>query len=305
MITEMPSTAVVSLRNDPTIELVVGSPLGPSLRDVFFNLTTEATCPPEDGVCSGHPALLDLNVRKALAFATDKQQIIDVALLGLGVPGLGLVVDSMGEWYNGELMDYAYDPEAANALLDEAGYLDTNGDGVREMPDGSRDLRFRFYWPNDVIEAPRVAELLSQMWGDIGVGLELQALDPDALTSVCCPTFDFDIILWGWRSDPDPSFLLSVLTTDEISTGTSETGYANPEYDELFRAQATELDPVARKEIVWEMQDIMLRDLPYIIPYYQQEVQAYRTDRFTGWITDAAKVALEDPSSLTVIEQVQ
>ncbi|MCA9837555.1 MAG: ABC transporter substrate-binding protein [Trueperaceae bacterium] len=305
MITEMPNTAVVSLRNDPNIELVIGAPLSPSVRDIIFNVTNSDTCPADDGICSGHPALLDLNVRQALAHATDKLQIIDVALLGLGTPGTGLIMDGMGEWFNSSLEDYVYDPEAANKLLDDAGYLDSNGDGVREMPDGSRDLSFRFYWPNDVIEAPRVAELLSQMWGDIGVKLELQALDPDALTSVCCPSFDFDIIMWGWSSDPDPGFMLSVLTSDEIPTGTSETGYSNPEYDELYAAQATELDPAKRQEIVWQMQAIMLRDLPYIIPYYQQQVQAFRTDRFSGWITDATKVALEDPSSLTQIEAIQ
>jgi peptide/nickel transport system substrate-binding protein len=112
-------------------------------------------------------------------------------------------------------------------------------------------------------------------------------------------------MMWGWSSDPDPSFMLSILTTDEITTGTSETGYSNPEYDALYTAQATELDPEARKAIVWQMQEIMMRDLPYIIPYYQQETQAFRKDRFTGWVTNATKVALEDPSSLTQIEAVQ
>ncbi len=133
---------------------------------------------------------------------------------------------------------------------------------------------------------------------------ELQALDADALTSVCCPTFDFDVILWGWGSDPDPSFLLSVMTTDEIPTGNSETGYSNPEYDALYLDQAVELDKDARIEKVWEMQRIVFDDIVYLIPFYAQAVQAYRTDRFTGWQTDAGKVALEDPSSLLVIEPV-
>jgi peptide/nickel transport system substrate-binding protein len=305
MITEMPNTAVVSLRNDPTIELVIGAPLAPSLTDIIFNITTPDVCPPEDGICSGHPALLDLQVRQALAHATDKQQIIEVILLGLGTPGIGVIADGLGDWFNSSLGDHAYDIEAANKLLDDAGYQDSDGDGVREMPDGSRPLSFRINWPNDSVDAPRTAELLAQMWGDIGIELEPQALDPDALTSVCCPAFDFDVILWGWGSDPDPGFMLSVLTTAEISTGTSETGYSNPEYDELFAAQAVELDRAKRQEIVWKMQEIMLRDLPYIIPYYQQQVQAFRKDRFKGWITDQTKVELTDPSSLTVIEAVQ
>jgi hypothetical protein len=53
------------------------------------------------------------------------------------------------------------------------------------------------------------------------------------------------------------------------------------------------------------MQQIVFDDVVYIIPYYAQSVQAYRTDRFTGWLTEAGKVALEDPSSLLVIEPVQ
>ena len=78
-----------------------------------------------------------------------------------------------------------------------------------------------------------------------------------------------------------------------------------PEYDALYAQQATELDQDARIAIIDEMQAIALRDLPYIVPYYDQAVQAFRTDRFKGWLTEAGKLALEDPSSLTVIEPVE
>ena len=305
MITEMPNTAVASLRNEENIELVSGAPLSPSVTDIILNQTASENCPPDDGVCSGHPALLDRNVRLAMAHATDKQQIIDVVLLGLGAPGLTLIPDSLGIWYNDSIEDYAYDIELANQILDDTGYEDTDGDGVREMPGGGDPLNFRVNWPSDSTVAPRMAELLNGMWQQIGIATELQALDPDALTAVCCPTFDFDVILWGWGSDPDPGFLLSVMLTDEIPTGNSETGYANPEYDELYQQQAVELDSDRRREIVWQMQEIVHEDIVYIIPFYAQTVQAYRTDRFTGWITDRDKLALEDLSSLVVIEPVQ
>jgi len=305
MITEMPNTAVPTLRNAENIELVIGAPLAPEVRDIIFNQTSEENCPPDDGVCSGHPALRDRNVRLALAYATDKQKIIDVVLLGLGSQGLTLIPDGLGVWYNDTIQDYPFDLAEANRILDEAGYADSDNDGVREMPDGSQPLEFRLYWPNDIDAAPRIAELLAETWNQVGVKLQPQALDPDATTSVCCPTFDFDIIIWGWGSDPDPGFLLSVHLTDEIPTGNSETGYSNPVFDELYGEQATELDPEKRKEIVWEMQSILHNDVAYIIPYYPQETQAYRTDRFTGWVTDMPKVALEDPTSLTVIEPVR
>jgi len=306
MITEMPNTAVPALRNAENIQLVTGAPLAPDVTDIIPNQTTPETCPTEEGgVCSGHPALRDREVRLALAYATDKQKIIDVVLLGLGTPGLTLIPDGLGVWYNDAIQDYAFDIDEANRILDEAGYLDTDGDGVREMPDGTNPLNFRLYWPNDSATAPRIAELLAETWGQVGVKLQPQALDPDALTSVCCPTFDFDIIIWGWGSDPDPGFLLSVHLTEEIPTGNSETGYSNPEFDELYAQQATALDPDKRREIIWNMQDILHRDVAYIIPYYAQATQAYHTDRFKGWITDQPKVALEDVTSLVVIEPVK
>jgi peptide/nickel transport system substrate-binding protein len=259
-------------------------------------------CPTDaGGVCTGHPALRDRNVRLALAHATDKQKLIDVVLLGFGSPGLTLIPDGLGHWYNDSITDYEFDVEKANQILDDAGYADTDGDGVREMPDGSAPLNFRMHWPSDSIDGPRQAELLSEMWKEVGVSLGLQAVDPDALTAECCPAFDYDIILWGWAADPDPNLLLSVHTTDEIPNGYNETGYSNPAYDELHLQQGKELDPEKRKEIVWQMQQIAFDDVVYIIPYYQQAIQAFRTDRFSGWITDKAKVELSDVSSLIAI----
>ncbi len=305
MITEMPNTAVASLRNEANIAVVSGPPFYPSVADIIFNLTEEEDCPPDDGICSGHPALRDRQVRLALAHATDKQKLIDVVLLGLGDPGLTLIPNGLGPFYNDNLVDYEYNPELANQILDDAGYADTDGDGIRETPDGL-PLSFRMNYPSDSTNAPRESELLKEMWTEVGINVEIQALDPDALTAVCCPTFDFDIILWGWGSDPDPGFLLSVMTTGEIPTGNSETGYSNPDYDALYVQQQTELDMDRRIELVHEMQRIVHEDIVYIIPFYDQTVQAYRTDRFTGWpVAEGGKLALEDITSLIIIEPVR
>ncbi|MEZ4555411.1 MAG: hypothetical protein R2854_02975 [Caldilineaceae bacterium] len=58
-------------------------------------------------------------------------------------------------------------------------------------------------------------------------------------------------------------------------------------------------------DIVWRMQEIVHDDVVYIIPFYAQNVQAFRTDRFQGWITDAGKVELSDLTSLAVVEPVE
>jgi len=303
MITEMPNTAVPILKRTENVAVVNGAPLGPSVRDIVFNQLAPENCP-DGSKCTGHPALRDRNVRLALAHATDKQNIIDVAMLGLAQPGLTLVAAGQAYWYNNNLQDYAFDIAKANQILDEAGYKDSDGDGVREMPDDSQPLTLRLQWPNDIPEAPRIAELLAQSWGQVGVKVEPQSVDPDALTAACCPAFDFDVMIWGWSWGPDPNDPLGVMRTDQIPTGSSETGYANPDYDALYDQQAVELDREKRREIVFQMQEIVFNDVVYIIPYYQQTVQAYRTDRFTGWITDAPTLMLENVAVLRQVEAV-
>ncbi len=306
MITEVPKTALAALRNASDIEIVTGPPLSPEMADIFFNLIDPADCPvAEGGLCTGHPALRDRTVRRALAHATDKQQIIDVLLLGLGTPGLTLVPDSLGRWYNRSLEDYAFDLAKANQLLEEAGYRDTDGDGVRELPDGSRPLEFRLLWADDTPDAPRLADLLRQNWEKIGVRVTAQTYDPSALLALCCPAFDYDIIIWGWSTDPDPAVLLKVMTSAAIPNGSSEAGYSNPAYDALYAAQAVEMDPQKREELIWQMQEIVLEDVVYIVPYYAQAAQAYRTDRFTGWLSDGPTLVLEDHSALVALEPVK
>jgi len=304
MITEMPSTAIAGLSTAENIKVVNGPPMAPYVTDIIFNQVAPENCPPDDGKCTGHPALRDRNVRLALAHATDKNKIIQVVKLGFATPGLTLIPDGLKQWYNSDLKDYEYDPAAANKILDDAGYKDTDGDGIRQMPDGSNPLNFRMNWPSDSTTGGRMAELLNDMWKQVGVGTQLQAVDPDALTAACCPAFDFDVMLWGWGSDPDPSGLLAVMTTDEIPTGSSETGYSNPEYDALYEQQSVELDRAKRIEMVKHMQQIVHDDVVYVNPFYEQAVQAYRTDRFKGWLV-TGRIAMEDVSSLAIVEPVQ
>lgn len=304
-LTEFPATAITTLENAENVVVNSAATPGGQLRDIFFNITTEENCPPDVGVCSGHPALKDLAVRQALAHATDKSQIIQVSWLGLAAPGLSLVTPAHGDFFAADIEDYAFDIAEANRLLDEAGYEDTNGDGVRECladqdcPTG--DLTFRLNWPDDSDTAPREAEQLQDTWSQVGVAVQLQGFDPDTLTSLCCPGFDFDVIIWSWYTDIDAGGLLVVATCGEIPTGSSETGYCNPEYDALYEAQAIELDEATRIEQIHELQQMLVDDVVYIVPYYFPSIQAWRTDTFTGWIEGSPTVGLEDPSQLTVL----
>jgi peptide/nickel transport system substrate-binding protein len=306
MINSVPNTSVESLKTAENVKVVTGAPLSPDLEDIIFNMVDPANCPTADGgLCTGHPALRDKQVRLAMAYATDKQKIIDIVKLGLATPGIALIPSGMGEWFNTDVKDFGYDPSKANQILDDAGYKDANGDGIRDMPDGTHPLTFRMNWPSSDTDASRIAELLSEMWKQLGISLEMQAVESDALTAKCCPALDYDLMIWSWVADPDPNSLLIIPTTDQIPTGYNETGYSNLRYDELFNQQGAEMNKDKRLKMVWEMQQIIHDDAPYIIPYYPQAVQAYRTDRFTGWLDGETKLALEDVSSLIVIEPIK
>jgi len=308
-ISEFPPTAFPTLDNAENVEVHIADiAAGGDIRDILFNMVSSEDCPTDDGgECTGHPALQEVEVRQALAMAMDKQQIIDVALLGLGSQGVGFVPPGLGEYFIGTEADIPFDVAGANALLDQAGYTDTDGDNIRDCKAGQDcdDLTFRFNFPDDIDTAPREAELIKGMWEQIGVTIEIGALDSDTLTSICCPAFDYDVILWGWGSDPDPGFLMSVTTCAEIPTGYSETGYCTEEYDQLYAEQGTETDRDARIAIIHEMQQMLLDAVPYIVPYYAQDREAWRTDKFTGWISANPSFGLTDPVSLTVLRPLQ
>ena len=310
-ISEYPPTAFAAVNNAENVHAHVADvAAGGDLRDILINMVSPENCPTADGgECTGHPALQEVEVRRALAMAMDKQQIIDVALLGLGSQGVGFVPPGLGEYFIGTDADIPYDVAGANALMDQAGYVDTDGDGVRECKAGQNcptgDLTFRFNFPDDIDTAPSEAELIQDMWAQIGVKTEIGALDSDTLTSICCPAFDYDIILWGWGSDPDPGFLMSVTTCAEIPTGYSETGYCDEGYDNLYAQQGSATDRAQRIQIVHQMQQQLLDDVPYIVPYYAQTREAWRTDTFTGWLDDSPTFGLEAPESLTVLRPVQ
>ena len=305
MIADLPVFAVSALNDLPGVRVVAGPPAAPSVSDIIFNQISPENCPVDDGgVCTGHPALRDRNVRLAMAYAVDKQRLVDEVLLGLADPGLTLIPKGLGAFYNTAIKDYEYDAAKANQILDDAGYLDTDANGIREMPDGGNELSFRLEWPGDIAYAGTEAELLRIMWSQIGIEIQMQAVDSDDLTARCCPAFDYDILLWEWGSDPDPNFLLSVMLTGEIPSGYNETGYSNPEYDTLFEKQAVEMDDEARLRLIWQMQGIVHNDVVYIIPFYQRSVQAYRTDTFRGWLTEGGNLDLDAISSLAVVEPI-
>lgn len=305
MLSSVPFEAVPAIRQMSNVQLVDGPSLAPYISNIIINQITPQTCSTYPGlVCNGHPALRDRNVRHALAFAVDKQRIIDDVMLGLATPGLTLVPKGLGKFYNTAIVEDPYNVDLANKFLEDNGYRDTNGDGIREMPNSDIDLDFRLGWPTNIPTAQYEAELLKFMWSQIGVAIELTPIDPATLQGRCCPGFDYDIMIGERASNPDPAVILGTEYSGNIQTGLNETGYSLLAYDQLYTRQLVKLDQEDRLYTILLMQQMLYTDVVYIVPFYTNAIQAYRTDTFTEWPIGANNLALENPFSLTAITPV-
>ena len=284
-----------TLKNAENIDTMVGSI--PSFSEIALNSGSAYEKPEGSFVPhgDGHPALTDPVVRKAIRMAIDSEALNEHVLLGYGVPGDVLVppVSVAGaRWTPTGADKIAWDIPGANQLLDDAGYVDSDGDGVREMPqdsvDPGRPLDFRYYVRSSeqtsVDAAPYVSEWLQQ----IGIKTEVTAVSSGKLTDII-NAGDYEMSSWGWYPDPDPSSILADFTCDQRppdgnTYGNNDTYFCDPEYDKLYQEQLQQTDSAARWDIVHQMQKIFYEDAGYSIMWYDPIFSAWRSDRFTGYI---------------------
>ncbi len=230
------------------------------------------------------PALKDLQLRQAIRMAIDTQVIVDKVYVGQANPGETVVREASAYWHldipDDQLV--AYDPDAANALLDEAGYADTDDDGVREDPATGQPLVLRMPASTDTTGAVDAGKLVVGFLDQVGIDVELKAVT-DAKMNDYWGTGNFDAYIWYWSGDPDPNFQLSIFTTGQCG-GWSDGCFADPAYDALYEEQRGIMDRDARREVVFEAQQYLYDNVPGIALAYPSWLQAYRNDRFTGWI---------------------
>ncbi|WP_413299009.1 ABC transporter substrate-binding protein [Bacillus sp. 1P10SD] len=238
----------------------------------------------KDKASKGNPLLLNNSIKQAMEYAIDKQKIIDVAFSGQGKPGTTIVPSFLSDWHFQLSPEKAraFDLNKAKSILDIAGFLDKNGDGVREDQSG-KPLEFRFYLRSDSPEEVKAGQMVHSMLKDAGIETKVETLDDGVLGDRIYDNGDYDLFIWGWTTDIDPTTILSIVSTDQIGN-LSETYYSNPKYDELLAKQETTLDFKERQGMVYQMQDLLAEDLPYIILMEENAMQAVRTDKWKGWI---------------------
>lgn len=250
----------------------------PSFNEIAFN-TGAVDLKTGEPMGDGNPALQDTAFRHALGYAIDTEELLEKVYQGAGVPGSVVIPPAFSTWRWEPPADeaYSYDPDKAGGLLDEAGYT-MGDDGLRTMPDGSPIGTLRLAARSESPTSLNTMNFFQEWLADIGIDSEVTSMESNKLTNVILDG-DFDAFEWGWYVDPDPTSMLSYLTTDQLGSW-SDTWYSNPEYDALFEAQQAEMDQDARVEMVHEMQQMIYEDAPYLVTAYDTIGEAFRSDRF-------------------------
>ncbi len=265
----VPATAVETLEDTDDVVVMLWESF--SVYEMTINSYAEGTQPES----LGDPA-----VRLAMEYAIDREQINQVAYLGYFTPATTFIAPVMGDWHNDEIDTVSFDVAMANQTLDDAGYLDTDGDDVREYSDGT-PLHYRLLIGDDASSA-RIAEIIQAGFAQADISTEIQAMDFNTQLNKVFYEYDYDLTYWSWGMDPDPDFGGVIFQCDQIWWW-NDSGYCDPEYDELYAASRAAVDHQERVDAVWAMQEKIYNDRPWIVILYGTVIESYRSDRFTGF----------------------
>jgi peptide/nickel transport system substrate-binding protein len=235
------------------------------------------------------PPFDQVEVRQAIGKAIDTATLVDVVMLGRGVE-LPL------SWYHPDLphainIPRDYDPEGAAALLDEAGIVDSDGDGVREF--NGEPAAFTILCDvNNPVEV-RTTELISGMLSEVGFTTTQNCQDIDTSVAQIWPNFvavpdpDYDMAIWGWSSGVQfqRGFLRGLLDGDFGGIGWGNlTGVADPELDELTAEYVVTSDSARVEELNVAIQERIAERLPLLALMSPAGNFAYRPEAYDGWV---------------------
>ena len=238
----------------------------------------------------GNPVLRDWRFRNALNYAIDKQRLCDLAYDGLAQPATTIIppntwVNPDYHWQPPASQAYTFDLAKANQLLTAAGYPLKNG--VRLNKQG-KPIVLRLEATTDQPGCQIEAKLITGWLQQLGLTIKLSVVDSGALESdmynahgsIWAP--NFDLIVWEWTGYFDPGQTLNALTTREIGN-LNDPYWSNAQYDKLAVAQDSAVNLQQRQTIIWQMQQIMYQQTPWIPTNYPDNLEAVNTAKWTGW----------------------
>lgn len=219
--------------------------------------------------------LRDKRFRQAIAYAINRQSMIDIVFNGLGQAQSGPLTQVVKNFYYPHIMKYEYDPLKAKELLSEIGFADKNSDGVLEDEDG-RDLDLIFYTNANSPERVLLASIIRKDLEDVGIKVRFNALEFNNLVTKLTATFDWELMLIGFGGGSlDPQLSKNVWHSSAglhawFPMQKEPSSAWEKEIDEIFTKGEKILDEVKRKEVYDRWQVIASHEQPLIytvLPY--------------------------------------
>lgn len=206
------------------------------------------------------PVIQDPAVRQAIAMGIDKEGFVAVLLDGHGVVGHGAFPDGFSTFGGEHVTTEGYDPEGAKALLEEAGWVDTDGDGIREKDGTKLVIRWLTYPSRQ--ELPLLAESVQATLKEIGIDVDINCTASRREFLADMTSFDIyaSALVTAPSGDPQYFFTTSCLPGMSYNFG----AYENEHVNVLMAQMATEFDTARRGELAVELQQAILDDNAYI-----------------------------------------
>jgi peptide/nickel transport system substrate-binding protein len=206
----------------------------------------------------------DKRVRQAIAYAINKQEIIDGVLLGLGQQAVGPYKPGTW-WYKPDVKTYPFDPEKAKALLAQAGWKEKNGEGILIKDGKPFSFTIRTNQGNQVRQ--QTAEIIQRRLRAVGIDVKIHVVEWAAFINTFIRKKDFEAIILGWGLGNDPDQYEIWASTQTGPDQLNHISYKNPRVDELLEAGRRTFDEAKRKAIYGEFQDLMAEEQPVIFLY--------------------------------------
>ncbi len=210
------------------------------------------------------PLFKDKRVRQAISYAIDKEEIIRGVLLGYGVVATGPYKPDAW-FYDPNVRRYPYDPKRARALLEEAGWRDSDGDGWLDK-DG-RPFSFTVLTNQGNSLRDKTAQIIQYRLKKIGIKMKIRTLEWTAFINDFIDKRRFEAVILGWTLGQDPDIYDIWHSSKTGPKQLNFIGYKNPEVDRLLVEGRRTFDRQRRKRIYWRIQEILAEDQPYTFLY--------------------------------------
>jgi peptide/nickel transport system substrate-binding protein len=201
--------------------------------------------------------------RQALAYAIDREALVQVVFRGNAIPGSPGMMPPTSVWYNPDTPQYPYDPAKAQELIKSLGYALQNGQFVKD----GQPLKLSLIAAPDYKD---VGQFITQQLEQIGFDIDFQTLEAKTVDARV-DAWNFDLSIYGHGGIFDPSILQRTI----LGEGFNSTRYSeDAELTQLLNAQLSEMDAAKRKDMVFQIQELYAEDMPALTLYYPESYWA-------------------------------